>query len=129
MAQFHRWAGRNPADLLPFSIFEMKPGEGSAASVFADLKAKQEQASASVLALASDPASRAAYLAAAIQVAIAKADEAHYFKYLASLLEDSTLVSEQWQPHLVAATVFYAKSAADPEAPAMKRAREALAML
>ncbi|MFN7923791.1 MAG: hypothetical protein U0Q16_27060 [Bryobacteraceae bacterium] len=129
MAQFHRWAGRNPADLLPFSIFDLKPREGTADSVLADSKSKPEQASASTLGLASGPATRAQYLAAATRNAIAKADEAHFFKYLVALLEDSTAVSDRWQPQVLAATPFYAKSASDPIAPAMKRAQEALTKL
>ena len=34
---------------------------------------------------------------------LTKADEVHYYKYLAAVIEDVPLVSPEWQPHLLAA--------------------------
>ena len=42
---------------------------------------------------------------------------------------DVPLVSAEWQPHLLATTVYYVKGANDPEPAPMKRAREALRAL
>ena len=53
----------------------------------------------------------------------------HYYKYLAALLEDSALVNPEWQPHLVAAAIYYVKGSNDQESAPMKRAREALKAL
>jgi hypothetical protein len=56
-------------------------------------------------------------------------DEVHYYKFLAALIEDVPLVSIEWQPYLLATTVYYVKGSNDPEPPAMKRACEALRAL
>lgn len=69
---------------------------------------------------------RGGYLAGAVRTTIAKGDEVHYYKYLAALIEDVPLVSAAWQPHLLAATVYYAKTGADRESDLMRRAREAV---
>lgn len=60
---------------------------------------------------------------------MAKADEVHYYKYLAALIEDAPLVQPRWQPHLIAATAYYLKGSKDVEPAATKRAREALTSL
>jgi hypothetical protein len=39
------------------------------------------------------------------------------------------LVSPNWQPHLLATTVYYTKGTNDPDPAPMKRAREALRSL
>jgi hypothetical protein len=57
---------------------------------------------------------------------VAKANEVHYYKYLAALAEDIPLMHPQWQPHLAAAAVYYMKTAKDAEPEPMKRARAAL---
>ncbi|MGH8245125.1 MAG: hypothetical protein ACREUU_01690, partial [Gammaproteobacteria bacterium] len=59
----------------------------------------------------------------------AKANEVHYYKYLAALIEDIPLMSSEWQPHLLAAMVYYVKGSGDPEPAPMKRARQALRAL
>jgi hypothetical protein len=79
-----------------------------------------------VIKLAADPASRQEFLSESVRLTISKVDEVHYLKYAAALLEDIRLVSPEWQPHLTAAVVYYAKGANDPEPAVMKRAREAL---
>jgi hypothetical protein len=66
-------------------------------------------------------------LPAAIRHTVAKADEVHYYKYLAALIEDVPQVSAEWQPHMRAAVTFYTKGEKDPEPAWLKRARAALA--
>ena len=65
----------------------------------------------------------------ALRFTAAKINEVHYYKYLAALIEDVPLVSAEWQPHLLATTVYYVKGSNDPEPATMKRAREALRAL
>jgi hypothetical protein len=76
-----------------------------------------------------DTAVKPPALGEAIRHTVSKVNEVHYYKYLAALIEDIPLVSPAWQPHLAATVPYYAKTAADPEPPAMKRAREALRAL
>ena len=76
--------------------------------------------------LAGDLPSRQAFLSRALRLTVGKADEVHYYKYLAALIEDVPLVSPEWQPHLVAASLYYMKRSTDPEPDAVKRARQAL---
>jgi hypothetical protein len=131
LGQFRTFAGTRENSLRAFSITEMEPAADGASleEIFANLPAKADAAAAQVLRQASDPASRRAYMAAALRSIAAKADEVHYYKYLAALVEDTELTTQRWQPHLVAATAYYAKGANDPEPSAMKRAREALKSL
>jgi hypothetical protein len=131
LGQFRTFAGTHENSLRTFSITEMEPAasDGPLEEVFANLPAKADAAAAQVLRLAANPASRRAYMAAALRSIAVKADEVHYYKYLAALVEDIALMTPRWQPHLVAATAYYAKGANDAEPPPMKRAREALKSL
>ena len=54
-----------------------------------------------------------------------KANEVHFYKFPAALIEDIPLVSAKWRPHLASAMSCYTKGPADPqtEAEAMRRAR------
>ena len=70
-----------------------------------------------------------AYLAGALRLSSAKANEVHYYKYLAALIEDLPLVSPLWQPHLLATTVYYLKSSSDPDPVPMQQAKDALRTL
>ena len=72
---------------------------------------------------------RQAFFAGTLRMTIPKANEVHYYKYLAALVEDVPLVSAQWQPHLTAASVYYMKRPDDPEPEPMTRARKALRTL
>jgi len=130
LGQFRTFAGTRENSLRTFSITEMEPGADTPLEeVFANLPAKADTAAAQVLRLAAKPASRRAYMAANLRSIAAKADEVHYYKFLAALLEDTELTTPRWQPHLVAATAYYAKGANDAEPAFMKRAREALKSL
>ena len=62
----------------------------------------------------------------ALRHTVSKADEVHYYKYAAALVEDSRLVSAACRPRLLSALRYYVKGPADAEPAPMKRAREAL---
>jgi hypothetical protein len=50
----------------------------------------------------------------------------HEYKFLAAILEDAALVSAQWRPHLLAASVHYFHGDRTPDNPVIEQAREAL---
>jgi hypothetical protein len=129
--QFRTFAGARENSLRAFSITELEPAEKDAPleEVFSKIPSNLDAAASQVMRMAAKPASRRAYLAAALRSQVAKADEVHYYKYLAALMEDSALTKARWQPHLTAATVYYLKGTKDTEPAAMKRAREALKSL
>ena len=81
------------------------------------------------LRLARDVPARQTFLASALRLTVTKANEVHYYRYLAAVIEEFPLVSPDWQPHLLAAAVYYMKGTSDPEPATMKRAREALRAL
>ena len=53
----------------------------------------------------------------------------HEYKFLAAILEDAALVSPEWQPHLLAASVHYFHGNQTPDNPVIQQAREALRKL
>jgi len=135
MGQFRTFAGSRPEDLRQLSILDLAPADSSApldrtlTEIYAGLSANPDDAAARVLRLAPDIQARRAYLAGALRLSSAKANEVHYYKYLAALIEDLPLVSPAWQPHLLAATVYYLKGSSDPDPEPMKRAKEAMRTL
>jgi len=133
LGQFRKWA-ETQESLRKFPIPDMEPSaevplERALSQIFTGVPSNLDGAAAQALRLTRDPAVRQAFLAAALRLTLTKADEVHYYKYLAALIEDFPLVNPDWQPHLLAATVYYLKGANDPEPAAMKRAREALRAL
>ena len=135
MGQFRKGAEMRPDSLRPFAITDIEaradsaPLERTLSETFAGIPSKPDYSAARVFRLARDLPARQAFLTAALRLTLAKADEVHYYKYLAALIEDIPLVSPDWQPHLLAASVYYLKGANDPEPMPMKRAREALRAL
>lgn len=130
MGQFRHFAESKPEHLRPVSIDEIAPSETTGATAIeealAAIPAKPAAAAALILNLARAPQSRRQYLNSVMRHSITKADEVHFYKYLVSLLETLPLVSPEWQPHLTAATAYYAKGPADEEPAWAQRAREAL---
>lgn len=112
MGQFRKSMEARPETMRPLVITDLNPAADDAAS--------------RVFGLGQDLPARRAYWADAMRQTLSKADEVHYYKYLAALIEDIPLAGAEWQPHLLAATVYYTKGAGDPEPLWMKRAREAL---
>lgn len=125
MAQFRTrvGAGKDPARNVNIAALEPASEDGNP---FAVLASDQDAAAARVLRLARDLRARDAFQADAVRHIAAKANEVHYLKYLASIIEDVPLVSAEWQPHLMAASVYYLKGPDDPDSLSTKQAREVL---
>jgi hypothetical protein len=125
VGQFRTVAEMRPETMRKRVITDLEPAKGTLEETLAAIPAKTDEAAARVFAMASNPQERRAWLAAAMRQTLSKANEVHYYKYLAALIEDVPLVSPEWQPHLLATTAYYVKGAGDPEPMWMKRAREA----
>lgn len=127
MTQFRSFADTRSGNLRSRSILSLEPSETAAPEeIFVAIPADPDTAAAKVFKLTQDPGARPIFLNAAARSTIAKADEVHYYKYLAALMEDVPLVSAEWQPHLLAASVYYLKGMKDPESAPIQRAKEAL---
>jgi hypothetical protein len=132
IAQFRTWAQSREPNLRTHPITEIEASrekesaEDTLEGAFANIGASADQAVPRVLRLAADPATRKAFVTRALSETIVKANEVHHYKYLAALVEDTTLVSPEWQPHLLAAMTYYGKGTNDKETPVMMRAREAV---
>jgi hypothetical protein len=132
MGQFRTFAGAKPENLRSFSIIDLEPSSDTGpldrtlTETFAGIPSKPDASAARVFRLASDAPARQAFFSTALRYTASKINEVHYYKYLAALIEDVPLVSAQWQPHLLATTMYYVKGSNDPEPLPMKRAREAL---
>ncbi|MBI2688300.1 MAG: hypothetical protein HYX27_18515 [Acidobacteria bacterium] len=66
---------------------------------------------------------RMQHVAGHLRHIIPKANEVHFYKFPAALIEDIPLVSREWRPHLAAAMNCYTKGPKDAETDAMQRAR------
>ncbi len=123
MCQFRQYGEQVEGGLRRFAITDLEPAEGD---VFPAIPAKLDTAASQALAMARGLPGRQQLLSGLIRLNVAKANEVHYYKYLAALLEDIGQVSPEWQPYLCAAAVYYAKGPADAEPEAMRLARAAL---
>jgi hypothetical protein len=131
MAQFRTWAEAREGDLRDLVITDLEPFDDPADvdTIMARPVSETDKAAAEILGVARDSSSRQVLLARALWSTIPRANEVHYYKYLAALVEDVPLVSREWQPHLTAASVYYMKRPADPQPAPMSRALEALQAL
>jgi hypothetical protein len=133
MVQFRKWAEAREENLRPFPITDLQPAadtkNSQLAEIFSSPRSATDEPASQVLRLARDLPSRQSFWSGALRLTLGKADEVHYYKYLAALIEDVPLVGPEWQPHLVAASLYYMKRSGDPEPEAVKRAREALRAL
>jgi hypothetical protein len=100
--------------------------ESKIAEMFTDLASNPGASAPRIMRVAHNVRARRAFLSTATRLTLAKADEVHYYKYLAALTEDTALVSGDWQPHLFAALAYYTKGSSDPEPAWAKNARTAL---
>ena len=131
MAQFRTWAASRDKELRKLSITQLESHSDPAdiETVLARPASEMEHAASEVVRLARDLPKRQALFASALRTTIPRANEVHYYKYLAALIEDVPLISAEWQPHLTAASLCYMKRRDDPEPEAMTRARKALGAL
>jgi hypothetical protein len=65
-------------------------------------------------------------LAETVHNTIPKANEVHYYKFPAAIIEDLPLLSESWRPHYTAVLRHYTKTAADPDIAPIEAAKAAL---
>ena len=127
MAQFRTWAETRTQGIRAFDITAIEPSsEAAVEQIFADLPSRADAVAPAAVRLARDVETRQGLLGAALRLTLAKADEVHYYKYLAALIEDIPRVNIEWQPQLASAIVYYAKSSKDADSKTMLRAREAL---
>ena len=130
VGQFRTVAGQNPANLRPFDIAMLESTEGKTVDdVFHELPRNPDLASQNLFAVAKDLAARRRFVSESLRHTASKVNEVHYYKYLAALVEDVPLVSDEWQPHIMAAAAYYTKGPADEEPVWAKRTREALRSL
>lgn len=135
MGQFRTFAETRKDSVRNLVITDMEPSSASAESenkltdIFANLGSKADASAPRIMRLARNQSDRQAFLSTATKLTLAKADEVHYYKYLAALLEDISHVSPEWQPHLVAATAYYTKASTDSDPAWAKSARAALSAL
>jgi hypothetical protein len=132
MSQFRTWAEAREENLRDSKITELEPSGGDSeldatlTEVFAGGPSKLDTSAGRVLHLARDSQARQTFLTGALRLTLSKADEVHYYKYLAALIEDIPRVSPEWQPHLTAAVLYYAKGSTAPDSALMMRVREAM---
>lgn len=124
--QFHTWMESNPVNMRDSRVTDFAAKAGSVEEAIHEIAADLDSAAARLLHLAKDDAKRRDYLNAAIRLAVTRADEVHFIKYLSALIEDSANVSREWRPHMIAATAYYMKSPRDPETKSVQRARSVL---
>ncbi len=130
MTQFRVFSGAREDGLRSRSILTPAEGEPSpAGEILAEIPGNPDRAFQQALRAGEDPAARSALLSAAARSIAVKADEVHYLKYLVALIEDIPQVSTEWQPHLLATSVYYMKGSKDPVPPATLRAQEALGIV
>ena len=121
MGQFRKWAETREENLRQFPINDMEPSadavplDRALTEILAGVPSNLDASAARVLRLARDLPARQAFLATALRLVLTKGDEVHYYKYLAAVIEDVPLVSPEWQPHFLAAAVYYMKGTNDPE--------------
>jgi hypothetical protein len=93
MAQFRTWASSRDKAMRSLLIVELEPHAEPAdvATVLSRPETEVDFAAAEALALARVAENRQALLAGALRATIPKANEVHYYKYLAALIEDMPL--------------------------------------
>lgn len=91
-------------------------------------RADADAACRKVFTLAKErPAAVPLFMQAAHSWLCRKANNDHHeYKFLAAILEDAALVSPEWQPHLLAASVHYFHGPQTPDNPVVQQTREAL---
>jgi hypothetical protein len=87
------------------------------------------QSARQVLGFAKSGQSPARFLDAARHLVFTKGTDSHDYKFAAAAFEEFRHANAAWQPNLLAASVYYLKSASDSDSPLLERTRQALAVL
>jgi hypothetical protein len=135
MGQFNKVENADGTGLRKRFVTDLAPADLAAKTetalpeALADVSTRRDLAASKVFRLGQDAVTAQAFMAAVRRLTFAKADEPHFYKYPAALFEDHRLVSPAWQPHLLAATVYYLKGPDAADSPVMRRTREAVRSL
>lgn len=115
---------------LPSRSYRWDP-EGRRAVTTYGRRADADAACRKAFALASDrPEAVPLFVQSSYSWLCRKASNDHHeYKFLAAMLEDAALVSPEWRPHLLAASVHYFHGSQSPDNPVLQQAREALSRL
>jgi hypothetical protein len=114
--------------LLPFRTYRWDPGADPKAVLTYGERADADEACRKAFALTSErPEAVPLFVQTAHSWLCRKASNDHHeYKFLAAILEDATLVSPEWQPHVLAASVHYFHGNQTPDNPVIQQAREVL---
>ncbi len=122
-----------PTAKSPLNIIELEPVDIPASPEVAAEEilssAARDGAVGKAFAFAQHHPDSPAYWQARRRHVVMKADDAHPYKFLAAIWEDSQLVSPRWRPHLVAASVGQSDGTPLPDSTVMLQARRALRKL
>ena len=119
-----------PTKESPITIAELDPldipksPEQAAKEIL--VMATKDGAAGKAFALAKLLPDSSAYWQVRRQQVFMTADDAHPYKFLAAMWENTKNVSSQWRPHLTAAAVGQSEGGEPPESQMMRQAREAL---
>jgi hypothetical protein len=115
-------------ELLPFRTYRWEPKADQKAVLTYGNRENADEACRKVFALASKrPEVVPLFVQTARSWLCRKASNDHHeYKFLATILEDAGLVSPEWQPHLLAASVHYFHGNQTPDNPVIQQARDAL---
>jgi hypothetical protein len=111
-------------------IDTLKPdeGDGHVAEVFNTLsKDKMAAARQALGILQADPARARELIDAGRLLVFLKGTDSHDYKYSSAVMEDYAFISPEWRNQFLAASTFWLKGSAGPDAPVVKRTRAALA--
>ncbi|WP_010585352.1 hypothetical protein [Schlesneria paludicola] len=114
------------------NIDEFQPSDQPPAqleTVFVELQQDRNRAAAQTLAYARAGGAIGPFFDAARHLIFTKGTDAHDFKFAASAFEDIQNASPAVRPQLLAASVYYLRSAGENDSPLLQRTREALAVL
>ncbi len=110
---------------LPVETVSDDPAH-AAAEVLELIGPNTPSAAARAFALAKRHPDPDAYTKMARRLIFRKGTDAHHYKYAAAVFEDYATVSPQWQPHMLATSVYYLRGSHDPDSKIMTRAIESV---
>ena len=121
-------AGRGKVGDARIDALEPADGAPSVGAVFDTLS--KDRAGAARMALAhlkANPAGGADLIAAGRLLVFLKGTDSHDYKFSSAVMEDYGHISPAWRDRFLAASVFWLKGSAGPDAPVVGRTRAALA--
>jgi hypothetical protein len=115
-------------ELLPARTYRWDPHAEPKAVLTYGARADADEACRKVFSLTSQkPEAVPLFVQAANSWLCRKASNDHHeYKFLAAILEDAALVTTEWQPHVLAASVHYFHGNQTPDNPVLQQARNAL---